>query len=150
MSGWRFFTDAVMGGLSSGGIVDGKDGPHCHVRMTGKVTTANNGGFIQMQKRLEASLHPETTGVRLIARGNGQLYFVHVRSSQAPMPRLFWRTEFVSGSKWQEIRLPFSAFKPSRLFLPAIIDPETIVSVAVVAYGRDHLVDVSILDLGFF
>jgi hypothetical protein len=78
---WRFFTDQVMGGVSTGGIAFAQDDGTPYARMTGRVSTANRGGFIQMQLDL-ASPPPEgTTGVRLVVRGNAQRYFVHLRTS---------------------------------------------------------------------
>lgn len=55
-TGWRFFTDAVMGGVSTGQMVLAQEAGQTHARMTGRVSTANRGGFIQM--RLD--LNPQT------------------------------------------------------------------------------------------
>ena len=49
---WIFFTDRVMGGISSGKLeVDSENGSKFY-RMTGDVSTANNGGFIQFRADL--------------------------------------------------------------------------------------------------
>ncbi len=78
---WRFFTDPVMGGVSSGQVVFAQEDGQPFARMTGRVSTANRGGFIQMRLDL-ASPPPEgTTGVRLVVRGNDQRYFVHLRTA---------------------------------------------------------------------
>ena len=46
---WNFITDQVMGGVSTGKfIVEKVDGVMCY-RMTGDVSTKNNGGFIQIR-----------------------------------------------------------------------------------------------------
>ena len=43
---WQFFTDVVMGGISSGKFnIEEFNNKICY-RMTGNVTTENNGGFI--------------------------------------------------------------------------------------------------------
>ena len=43
---WTFITDGVMGGLSEGNAeISSIDGVPCY-KMTGNVTTENNGGFI--------------------------------------------------------------------------------------------------------
>ena len=45
---WRLISDGVMGGLSSGLLVlDEHRGKAC-LRMSGDVTTKNNGGFLQI------------------------------------------------------------------------------------------------------
>jgi hypothetical protein len=47
-SEWSGFTDQVMGGVSVGKLLrETIDGRKCNV-MKGKVSTFNNGGFIQM------------------------------------------------------------------------------------------------------
>ena len=49
---WRFFTDQVMGGVSTGGVAFAQEDGHAFARMTGHVSTANRGGFIQMRLEL--------------------------------------------------------------------------------------------------
>ena len=44
---WRFFTDDVMGGVSTGQVTFLKEGNQTYAHMTGNVSTENNGGFIQ-------------------------------------------------------------------------------------------------------
>ena len=76
---WRFFTDGVMGGVSSGQVIFLQEDGQAFGRMTGRVSTENNGGFIQMRMDLPEGAPETTTGVRLIVRGNDQPYFVHLR-----------------------------------------------------------------------
>jgi hypothetical protein len=83
---WRFFADTVMGGVSSGQVQFPSDGARTFARMTGRVSTENNGGFIQMQVELNEPPPEGTTGVRLIARGNYQRHFVHLRTSGTILP----------------------------------------------------------------
>ena len=47
-SRWRFFSDQVMGGVSSGALHFDHDDIRNWAGMTGMVSTKNNGGFIQM------------------------------------------------------------------------------------------------------
>jgi hypothetical protein len=61
---WRFFTDQVMGGVSTGGIAFAQEDGASFARMTGRVSTANRGGFIQM--RLD--LHPAAVFVKQVVR----------------------------------------------------------------------------------
>ena len=49
---WSFFTDGVMGGLSQGTAIITSDNDMPCYKMTGKVTTENNGGFIQIRQIL--------------------------------------------------------------------------------------------------
>jgi len=77
---WRFFTDQVMGGVSTGGIGFVRDDGSSCARITGRVSTANPGGFIQMRLDLDNPPPEGTTGVRLVPRGNSQRYFRHLRT----------------------------------------------------------------------
>ena len=48
---WNFITDKVMGGVSTGKFnVEEVEGIKCY-RMTGNVSTQNNGGFIQIRSK---------------------------------------------------------------------------------------------------
>lgn len=146
---WRFFTDAVMGGRSAGHVEHGRDGRIGFVRMVGTVSTANNGGFIQIQARI-AQPPAGASGVHITVRGNGEGYFVHLRSLAAPAPTSYWRAPFVAGRDWQDVRLPFAAFTPSRPVLPVAIDPAGIGTLAIVAFGRDMGADVQVATTGFW
>ena len=51
---WVYFSDTVMGGRSSGAAervnVDGR----AAIKLTGNVTTENNGGFVQVRREIDA------------------------------------------------------------------------------------------------
>jgi hypothetical protein len=113
---WKYFSDRVMGGISDGksGYVKTESGTA--IRLEGTVKLDNNGGFIQvalpLKKRwsnLDASSY---SGVRLIARGNGEQYAVHLRSNQTLLPWRYYSAEFETNGEWQTIEIPFDKFKP--------------------------------------
>lgn len=147
---WRFFTDGVMGGLSTGQVVFLTEGGRRHARMTGRVSTANRGGFIQMRLDLDSPPAPGTTGVRLVARGNDQRYFVHLRTSGTILPWQYYQAGFDVTRAWAEVRLPFAAFRASGAFLSRTPRPEGLTSLAVVAYGRDHEAEIEVREVGFY
>jgi len=149
-AGWRFFTDAVMGGVSTGQVTFQSDGGQTHARMTGRVSTANRGGFIQMRLDLDSPPPAGTAGVRLIARGNDQRYFMHLRTTGTVLPWQFYQGGFDVTRRWAELRLPFAAFRPSGGLLSATPRPETLTSVAIAAYGRDHDAEIEVREIGFF
>ena len=54
---WNFVTDQVMGGESKGKFqLEEMQGIKCY-RMTGNVSTKNNGGFIQIRTRLHPKIN---------------------------------------------------------------------------------------------
>ena len=135
---WRFFTDQVMGGISTGSVTFAKEDGQTFARMTGRVSTANNGGFIQMQLDLTTPPPDSATGVRIVVRGNSQDYFVHLRTSGTLLPWQYYQAEFSVTENWSEVRLPLTAFIASSAFLRDVPRLSSLKSVAVVAYGRDH------------
>ncbi len=66
------------------------------------------------------------------------------------LPWQYYQAGFETGPNWTEVRLPWSAFKPSGRLLPARVSPQTIRSIGLVAYGRDHVADVSLAELGVY
>jgi hypothetical protein len=149
-SRWRFFADTVMGGVSSGQVQFLSDDAHRFARMTGRVSTENNGGFIQMQRDLPEAPPDGTTGVRLIVRGNDQRYFVHLRTSGTILPWQYYQAGFDVTGEWAEVRLPFTAFVPSGAILRDVLRVGSLRSVAIVAYGRDHAAEIDVREVGFY
>jgi hypothetical protein len=149
-SRWRFFTDGVMGGVSTGRVEFMQEGGQPHARMSGRVSTANRGGFIQMQLDLPEAAPEGSTGVRLLVRGNAQRYFVHLRTSGTLLPWQYYQAGFDVTARWTEVRLPFTAFAPSGAFLRAVPQARSLSSVAVVAYGRDHDALIDVREIGFY
>jgi len=147
---WRFFSDTVMGGVSSGGIAFVQEGGKSFARMTGQVSTANNGGFIQMRMDLVDPPPEGTTGVRLVVRGNDQKYFVHLRTSGTILPWQYYQAGFDVSTRWKEVRLPFDAFTPSGALLRRVPRPGSLTSVAIVAFGRDHDARIDVREVGFY
>jgi len=147
---WRFFADTVMGGVSSGKVEFRQEDGVAFARMTGIVSTANNGGFIQFRSELGSPPPPGTKGVRLVVRGNGERYFVHLRTSFTVLPWQYYQAPFPTTGAWREVRLPLDAFKPSGRMLPGTIAPARIKSAGIVAYGREHEVLVEVREIGFY
>lgn len=134
---WRFFTDQVMGGISTGEArIVHEDRPA--LRLTGSVSTANRGGFIQARRELDDGLPADATALRITVRGNGKRYFLHLRTTGTILPWQYYQAGFEAGEEWAEIRVPLSAFAPSGRLLRRDLRPEAVRSVALVAYGRDH------------
>lgn len=144
-SRWDFFTDQVMGGVSSGTVAF----PDGALRLTGTVSTANNGGFIQARLKLPERLPDSATALVLRVRGNGDRYYVHLRTGGTLLPWHFYQASFPTSAGWSEVRLPFAAFKPSTRMVRATPSPGSVRSVAVVAYGHDHAADVSVDWIGW-
>ena len=143
---WRYLSDQVMGGVSEGGAeVSGGA-----IRLTGTVSTENRGGFIQVRTDLAASPPADVAGVEVEARGNGERYFVHLRTRGLVLPWQYYQAAFGTGAQWRRVRLPLSAFRASGALMRGTPRPEEITSVGLVAYGRDHVAELEVRRVAFY
>ena len=98
-----------MGGVSAGQARFLSEGDLDFARLTGTVRTENNGGFIQVRRKLTNRPSADTSGVRLVVRGNGEQYFIHLRTRGTVLPWQYYQADFTTSEQWTEIRLPLSA-----------------------------------------
>ncbi len=147
---WNFVADSVMGGISTGDVVLEDDGTQVYAKMTGNVSTENNGGFIQFRSTLNEKLDKNIEGVYLKVRGNGEKYFIHLRTRGTMLPWQYYQSAFSTSNEWTEIFLPLDSFKPSGSWLGKGVNPKSIRSLGVVAYGRDHVADIQVTEIGFY
>jgi hypothetical protein len=148
---WRLVTDQVMGGVSRGRMarrsLDGREA----LCMGGAVSLENNGGFVQVNLDLSPTGVFDAagfSGIRLVVRGNGEAYNLHLKTTATTMPWQSYRAEFLAGDTWQEVRLPFSAFTPHRL-VPAL-DVTRLTRLGLVAIGREMTAELCVDELGFY
>jgi hypothetical protein len=134
---WSYTSDRVMGGVSDGGAnLSSADGIS-FAQLRGTVSTANNGGFIQIRQALAQPLPEDATGITLRVRGNGARYYIHMRPAASRRPWQFYQAGFDSTQNWQEITLPWSAFQQQG-GLSDSFAPTDIRSIGIVAYGADY------------
>ncbi|MEO0702968.1 MAG: CIA30 family protein [Pseudomonadota bacterium] len=138
---WMFVSDGVMGGVSEGAMAFEEHAGEVALRLTGTVRTERNGGFIQMRTTLTDPLPETAEALKIRVRGNGERYFVHLRTPASRRPWHSYRAGFETGPDWREVTLPFTAFQPSDPTLPAPIAPAHVRSVGLVAIGRAHQAD---------
>lgn len=147
---WSFFTDRVMGGVSTGQAALETEGGETFLRLQGRVSTENNGGFIQARWQPPEPVPDSARGVELEVRGNGQTYYLHLRTRGTRLPWQFYQAPFDVTGAWTVVRIPFAAFEAKGGLLSGDFTPGAVRSVAVVAYGRDHDADVSVRRIGFY
>lgn len=94
--------------------------------------------------KLSEALPAEAEGLQLRVRGNGQPYFIHVRTGGTVLPWNFYQGRFEAGEDWSTVRIPFDAFKAEGRLLRKALTAGAVKSIAVVAYGREHEADVSV------
>ena len=147
---WKFFADTVMGGVSSGEVTFKREGSHSFARMTGQVSTANNGGFIQFRRDFRGELPSGISGISLIVRGNSQRYFIHLRTRGTFLPWQYYQAGFETSYRWSEVFLPLDSFRPSGSFMRASPTAGSLRSIGVVAFGRDHEAQIDVSQINFY
>ena len=149
---WRSVTDTVMGGVSRAQLaLDEIDGRRC-LRLTGEVRLENNGGFVQAGLDLDPDGSPLDasgfTGVRLVVRGNGETYGLHMRTRDLWFPWQSYRASFTAPPAWTEVRLPFASFTAYRT--TTRLDAARLVRLGVFAIGRAFTADVCVAEVGLY
>ena len=74
---WVYLADTVMGGISEGTAQFEDQGTSQFIRLSGEVSTANNGGFIQVRSPVAWEVAKDKTGIKLTVKGNGDLYYLN-------------------------------------------------------------------------
>jgi hypothetical protein len=122
------------------------------VRLTGRVSLENRGGFIQMAIDVAADGSEFDAGgfdgVEIDVHGNGQAYNLHLRTADVTQPWQSYRCEFIAVEKWQRLRLPFSMFQPHRI--GAALDRRRLRRLGLVAIGREFDVDLACCRVALF
>ncbi len=144
VGGWEFIADTVMGGKSTGTMEMAEKDDAKTMRMSGKVSLENNGGFIQIRRKIsdkekyfDASGY---LGVRLEVKGDGSEYAVHLRSNNTWLPWQYYEAKFATSGQWQTIDVPFSEFKP--YYLKKAMNRSKLSTIAIVAIKKEFEPDI--------
>ena len=150
---WQYISDRVMGGISNGQAALEQDGQILFARLSGNVSTKNNGGFIQLRSRFSFADFEKNgnkiKGVRLNVRGNGEIYHIFIRTNETRSYSDYYSTSFTAKSKWTIIDLPFNQFKHN-ITNNSNLEDKNIRTFGIVAYGRDFESDVSVSEIIFY
>ena len=65
---WAYLADTVMGGISKGTAQFEDQGTSQVIRLSGEVSTANNGGFIQVRSPVVWEAAKGKTGIKLMVK----------------------------------------------------------------------------------
>ena len=149
---WQYISDQTMGGVSDGQAILDKDGDMIFARLTGNVSTANNGGFIQLRTNFSfvdlINTNKDLKGVLLNTKGNGETYHIFIRTSEDRSYRDFYSATFTTNDNWEIVDLPFSKFK--HRYSNRSLDGNDIRTFGIVAYGRNFYSDVSVSEISFY
>ena len=149
---WSLISDQIMGGRSAGKLsrIDYKQ-QSC-LRMSGLVTTENNGGFLQIARNLATNGKPfdasSYKGLSIKVAGNVETYNIHLRTTDISLPWQSYRSSFKTSAEWQVVQLPFNEFVSHRT--DSNLDISRLMRVGLVAIGRDFNADLYVSEIGFY
>jgi len=110
------FDDRIMGGISQSTMKTLEQNGEKFACFQGDVKLDNNGGFCAVKTEFEEKLDLSGKGgLCLIVRGDGKRYKVSLKNDEEPefTFQADLQTQHTDGS-WEVIRIPFSAFIPTR------------------------------------
>lgn len=159
---WSGFTDRVMGGESMATLVRQEVGGKMSNLMTGTVSLANNGGFIQMATDLSKDPSISTVdasefdGIELDVFYKGdqeeESFNVHLRNPACEKRNSSYRATFqVEPNKWQTIRLSWSDFSghgPGCDVTP--FSPAELRRIGIVSIGKAMKVNLALSGVRFY
>ena len=146
---WNFITDQVMGGISTGTYGYEKINNDNILKINGNVSTKNNGGFIQVRRNLNNINLTNAKNVEVIAKGNNEKYFIHLRTNFTLLPWQYYQQSFTVQKDFKNFILPIRNFKKSGFLLPDKINPKNIKSIGIVAFGRDYEAELIVKEISF-
>jgi hypothetical protein len=149
---WQYISDQTMGGVSNGQAILDKENDIIFARLTGNVSTDNNGGFIQIRTNFSfvdlINTNKDFKGVLLKTKGNGETYHIFIRTSEDRSYRDFYSATFTANENWEIVDLPFTKFK--HRYSNRSLDGNDIRTFGIVAYGRNFYSDVSVSEISFY
>ncbi len=149
---WRGFSDRVMGGVSDAEFVKATvAGKRC-VRLTGRVTRDNGGGFIQMaldttagDTNFDGSAY---TGVEFLVYGNNEDYNVHIRTADCGWYDESYRATFRIKPSWERLRIPWADFTANGV--TARLNPARLQRIAILGWMREFTADVALAEAALY
>jgi hypothetical protein len=87
-------------------------------------------------------------GIRLVVRGNGMSYNLHLKTVDVRRHWQSHRSSFSTGPEWREIQIPFSSFVPYRIEVP--LDLRKLRPLGIVAIGSTMTADLCVSEIGFY
>ena len=88
-----------MGGISEVNFVERKENGLSFYHMEGKVSTENNGGFIQFRAEVEID-RCSLQGIKIKTRGNGEEYYLLSGLLKTRLPWLYYGSSFIASEEW--------------------------------------------------
>jgi len=143
---WEYVADTVMGGVSKGSLLVETYNRRTAAVLRGDVSTANNGGFVQIATDLNADGTnydaSDWDGFELTVSGNNATYDFRLRTDALRRPWQSFRTDFTATTTWQTVRLPFADVAPHKTDVQ--FDPACLHRIGILAIGRKMQAEIAV------
>lgn len=107
---WYRVNDAVMGGISRGGIQPTDSGT---ALFAGELSLENNGGFASVRSPVGAHDLSKAAGLEIRVRGDGRSYQLRLHTDDR-FDGIAYRAGFeTTRGEWTTVRIPFDKFLPT-------------------------------------
>ncbi|QFU07690.1 Complex I intermediate-associated protein 30 (CIA30) [Rhodobacteraceae bacterium THAF1] len=143
---WELVSDQVMGGVSDGALSVQQVAGRAAIRLTGTVSTDNDGGFLQLARDVDSAAG--WNGIALTVRGNAEPYNLHLRTTALQRPWQSFRATFDATEDWQTHRIAFDKLTAHRT--DETFDAAALSRMGLVAIGRDFRADLALSKLVLF
>jgi hypothetical protein len=145
MNEWYAYTDNVMGGKSELVAQQNQD----VIKLSGTVSTKNNGGFVRLATNPNIASN-DIKGIRFLAKGNNEVYDLHVSLKGMKMPPWsFFSKKFSVSDEWSEYQIEFTEFEKYG-YSARSFNPKNIRELSFAGYGRDFTVDLELKDIELY
>lgn len=105
---WRPVNDGVMGGRSEGAFRVSRDGI---LEFYGNLSLENRGGFASVRSRTTELESPQAEALLIRVRGDGRSYYCNLYVPGNRIAYSYRAKIDTEAGRWQEVRLPLSAFR---------------------------------------
>ncbi len=136
-----------MGGLSVGHLSRSVWLGRPCLNLTGDVSLANNGGFLQAATDLVVDASG-WEGIEITVAGPPDVYHLHLRTTDLVRPQQSYRALVPCRAEWRTLRLSWDDFMPHRTDAPFV--PSRLRRLGIVAIGRAFRADLNVADLRFY
>lgn len=151
---WEGFTDRVMGGRSDMAVSKIPDPDGNYLRMQGKVSLENRGGFIQVRLMLKSSSKAfdagDYQGIRVNVRGEGSGYYIFLRTNGMILPWKYFSAPVPVTGEWRQVDIPWSDFVPGDYGRSGKLKVDRLKSLALVAYGKEFDAMIEMREIGLY
>ncbi len=149
---WSGFSDRVMGGISDATFQKDIIEDTTCMRLQGRVTKDNGGGFVQMARTFgtlrdvcDASAY---SGLELSVYGNNELYNIHLRTNEARWYDQSYRTSIFVAPRWQTFCIPWAAFIPNAIDTP--LNLKGLQRIGLLGWMREFEADLALSRIAFY